>query len=68
MNRAPGLPGHTRFGNPRAELMRLRALYRDATLRGAVKITHEDVFRSVRALVGPDCGYHLYRCVPVRKR
>jgi len=55
-----------RFGNPKAEAMRLRALYREAALRGGLRISGEGALRSMRGLVGPDCAYHLYRGVPAR--
>ncbi len=60
MKNNPDVPVHKRFKNPRAELMRLRALYRDVALRGAVRIRSASTLRSMRKLVGPDCAYHLY--------
>jgi hypothetical protein len=39
-----------------AEETRLRYLYRDLVLRGAIRLPLE----GARALVGPDCAYHLY--------
>lgn len=48
--------------------MRLKALYRDAVLRGEVRASGEDAINSLRRIVGPDCAYHLYRCVPTRPR
>jgi len=50
-----------KFGNPRAESMRLRSLYRGRVLRGELKVESPNGLRAMRALVGPDCAYHLYR-------
>ncbi len=60
----PFSPDRKRFTNPRAEGMRLRALYRDYVLKGKVRLPAE----SVKALIGPDCAYHLYRLSPARRR
>jgi hypothetical protein len=46
-----------RYENPRAEMMRLRHLYRDCILRGRVKLPPG----ALKPLVGPDCAYHLYK-------
>lgn len=66
MRSAAASPGQKKFSNPRAELMRLRAIYRDAVLRGAVRISGKDSLRAMRLLVGPDCAYHLYSRVAGR--
>ena len=57
-------PEKERFTNPRAEGMRLRALYRDYVLKGKVRLPAE----ALRALIGPDCAYHLYRLSPRKKQ
>jgi hypothetical protein len=49
-------------------MMRLKALYRDAVLRGEVRVSSGDAISSLRRIVGPDCAYHLYRRVPGRPR
>jgi len=41
--------------------MRLRSLYRGRVLRGELKVESPNGLRAMRALVGPDCAYHLYR-------
>ena len=46
-----------KFRNPRAEEMRLRALYRRQALVGRMRLP----LVALRAFVGPDCAYHLYR-------
>jgi len=43
--------------NPKAEIIRLKELYRSLILSGKVKIPHE----SLKKLIGPDCAYHLYK-------
>lgn len=44
------------FANPRAEEIRLRALYR----RFAMSALKPASTEALRGLVGPDCAYHLY--------
>ncbi len=46
--------------NPRAEAVRIRYLYRTLILKGRLRLPPE----AARALVGPDCAYHLYRVHP----
>jgi hypothetical protein len=53
--------GKGKLDNPRAESMRLRALYRDGVLRGGLRLRSAGGLRAMRSLVGPDCAYHLYR-------
>ncbi|MCL4475580.1 MAG: hypothetical protein M1508_05045 [Nitrospirae bacterium] len=60
----PSSPDKKRFANPRAEGMRLRALYRDYVLKGKVRLPAE----AMKALIGPDCAYHLYRLSPEEKQ
>lgn len=40
----------------RSEEIRLRYLYRKMILEGKAKVS----FEAARALVGPDCAFHLY--------
>jgi hypothetical protein len=47
-----------------AEEIRIRYLYRHLILRGEVKVS----FESARRLVGPDCAYHLYSVMGLKKR
>jgi len=47
-----------------AEEIRIRYLYRHLILRGEVKVS----FESARRLVGPDCAYHLYSTMDLKKR
>jgi hypothetical protein len=61
---SPSSPDKQRFTNPRAEGMRLRALYRDHVLKGKVRLP----IAVMKALIGPDCAYHLYRVSPERKQ
>jgi hypothetical protein len=61
---SPFSPDRQRFTNPRAEGMRLRALYRDHVLKGNVRLPEA----VVKALIGPDCAYHLYGLSTVRKQ
>jgi len=48
----------------KADEIRIRYLYRNLILRGTVKIS----FESARRLVGPDCAYHLYSMMGLKKR
>ncbi|WP_461395799.1 hypothetical protein [Deferrisoma sp.] len=50
------------MGRPEAEETRLRYLYRALVVRGKLRLPPE----AARALVGPDCAYHLYRHLPAR--
>lgn len=68
MKNNPDFAVKARFQNPKAESMRLRALYRDAALRGAFRINGDGFFQAVRLLIGPDCAYHLYRDMTVRRK
>ncbi len=61
-------PDTKRFGNPRAERMRLRACYRDAVLRCGVRFRAPGGLGAMKKLVGPDCAYHLYRGFSNRKK
>ena len=61
---SPFSPDKQRFTNPRAEGMRLRALYRDYVLKGKVRLP----VAVMKALIGPDCAYHLYRLSTERKQ
>ena len=54
---SPSPPDTKKFENPKAEEMRLRALYRDIVLRGDVRLP----IKAMKALIGPDCAFHLYR-------
>ncbi len=47
-----------------AEEIRLRYLYRAMILRGKIKLSLE----SAKALVGPDCAFHLYSVMGGRKK
>jgi hypothetical protein len=60
----PSSPDKQRFTDPRAEGMRLRALYRNYVLEGKIKLPAE----AMKALIGPDCAYHLYGLSPQRKQ
>lgn len=53
-----------KFSNPKAEEMRLRALYREYALKGLTRLSLE----ALKPLVGPDCAYHLYRLDPAAKK
>ncbi len=55
---SPSSPDKKRFLDPRAEEARLKALYRDLILKGN-RLTLP--VEAAKALVGPDCAYHLYR-------
>lgn len=46
-----------RYRNPRAEEMRLRALYRRAAMSGKLRGIP---LGSLKTFTGPDCAYHLY--------
>jgi hypothetical protein len=59
--KSKAVPASKRFGNPRAERMRLRARYRDAVLRCGIRFKTPNGLRAMKKLVGPDCAYHLYR-------
>ena len=48
----------------KTEEIRIRYLYRHLILRGNIKVS----FESARMLVGPDCAYHLYSVVDLKKR
>ncbi len=50
--------------NNRAEEIRLRHLYRKLILMGKAKVS----FESARRLVGPDCAFHLYGTVRLKKK
>ncbi len=50
--------------NSRAEEIRLRHVYRKMILMGKAKIS----FESARRLVGPDCAFHLYGAVTLKKK
>jgi hypothetical protein len=47
-----------------AEEIRIRYLYRHLILRGEVRVS----FESARRFVGPDCAYHLYSVMDLKKR
>lgn len=49
--------------NSISEETRIRYLYRSLILRGRVKVSLE----AARKLVGPDCAYHLYSIVDLKK-
>jgi hypothetical protein len=49
--------------NSISEETRIRYLYRSLILRGRVKVSLE----AARKLVGPDCAYHLYSIVNLKK-
>jgi hypothetical protein len=51
------------FMNSISEGTRIRYLYRSLILRGRVKVSLE----AARRLVGPDCAYHLYSIVDLKK-
>lgn len=55
---------HSKNISERAEEIRLRYLYRNLILRGSATVSPE----SARGLVGPDCAYHLYAHVPVKRK
>ncbi len=46
-----------------AEEIRLRHLYRRMIVMGKARVS----FESARRLVGPDCAFHLYGSVEVKK-
>jgi hypothetical protein len=46
------------------EEIRLRHLYRGMIVIGTAKVS----FESARRLVGPDCAFHLYGTVKVRRK
>jgi hypothetical protein len=48
----------------KTEEIRIRYLYRHLILRGKAKVS----FESARRLVGPDCAYHLYSVLDLKKR
>jgi hypothetical protein len=50
--------------NTKADEIRIRYLYRHLILRGMAKVS----FESARRLVGPDCAYHLYSAMGLKKR
>jgi hypothetical protein len=62
--RLPSSPDKERFSDPKAEELRLRALYRDYILKGNVRLPVD----ALKALIGPDCAYHLYRLIPEEKQ
>lgn len=47
-----------RFKNSTAEQMRLRAFYKRLAMQGRLNLPVD----ALRALLGPDCAYHLYWC------
>ena len=49
--------------NSRSEEIRLRYLYRSLILRGKARLSLD----AARRLVGPDCAYHLYGIVGLKK-
>jgi len=49
--------------NCKAEEIRIRYLYRNLILRGKIRLSLE----AARKLVGPDCAYHLYSVMDVKK-
>jgi hypothetical protein len=51
------IPDMERFQNPKAEETRLRALYRDYVYKKNVRLP----INALKALIGPDCAYHLYK-------
>ncbi len=46
------------------EEIRLRYLYRSLLLNGKIRLSYE----SARGLIGPDCAYHLYGIVDLKKK
>jgi hypothetical protein len=60
----PSPPERRRFENPGAEEVRLRALYRDMVLKGNVRLP----IKAMKALIGPDCAFPLYRSYHRTKR
>jgi hypothetical protein len=50
--------------NRKGEEIRLRYLYRNLILSGKVRLP----FESARRLVGPDCAYHLYGVVDMKRK
>jgi hypothetical protein len=48
----------------KSEEIRIRHLYRKLIVTGKAKISLE----SARALVGPDCAYHLYGVLKVKTK
>jgi hypothetical protein len=50
--------------NRSGEEIRLRYQYRNLILSGKIRLSLE----SARRLVGPDCAYHLYGLVDVKKK
>ncbi|HUO77414.1 MAG TPA: hypothetical protein VMU21_07530 [Thermodesulfovibrionales bacterium] len=61
---SPSVPDTKNFENPKAEEVRLRALYRNIVLRGDVRLP----IKAMKALIGPDCAFHLYRSSHRTKR
>jgi hypothetical protein len=49
--------------NRTSDEIRIRYLYRNLILRGKIKLSLE----SARKLIGPDCAYHLYSVVDLKK-
>ncbi len=49
--------------NRKAEEIRIRYLYRDLVLKRKIRLPLEGAVR----LVGPDCAYHLYSVVEMKK-
>jgi len=48
----------------KSEEIRLRYLYRSLVLQGKARISLD----SARKLVGPDCAFHLYGVVDLKKK
>ncbi len=48
----------------KSDEIRLRYQYRNLILSGKIKVSLE----SARRLVGPDCAYHLYGIVDLKKK
>ena len=47
----------------KSDEIRIRYLYRNLILRGKIKLSLE----SARKLIGPDCAYHLYAVMDLKK-
>ncbi len=50
--------------NNTSEEIRLRYRYRDLILRGKITLSLE----AAKGLVGPDCAFHLYSVIGVKKK
>jgi hypothetical protein len=50
--------------NRKSDEIRLRYLYRNLVLRKKIRLSLD----SARRLVGPDCAYHLYGIVDLKKK